>query len=150
MIWQHGATVTCANDGLIRLNKFVSRIIEDLCNLFYYYYLNTTTCHRHVTLLTLDLNKVEYPRLAWWSAKSSELFVPAGACNSIFSLLIYWGILLRDTEEWRYLPPDTANSLIGSVPLWITVYLTEDTAVITLLFSVILERENFENDARCP
>jgi hypothetical protein len=25
MIWQCGATVTCANDGLIMLNKFVSR-----------------------------------------------------------------------------------------------------------------------------
>jgi hypothetical protein len=31
----------CANDGLIRLNKFVSWITEDLCNLFYYYFSNT-------------------------------------------------------------------------------------------------------------
>jgi hypothetical protein len=31
----------CANDGLIRLNKFISWINENLCNLFYYYYPNT-------------------------------------------------------------------------------------------------------------
>jgi hypothetical protein len=42
MIWQYDATVTYANDGLIRLNKFVSQIIEDFCNLFYYYYPNTS------------------------------------------------------------------------------------------------------------
>ena len=35
----------CGNDGLIRLNKFVSRITDDFCNLFYYYYPNTPTWH---------------------------------------------------------------------------------------------------------
>ena len=30
----------CANDGLIRLNKFISGITKNLCNLFYYYYSN--------------------------------------------------------------------------------------------------------------
>jgi hypothetical protein len=28
---------TCANNRLIKINKFVSRITDDLCNLFYYY-----------------------------------------------------------------------------------------------------------------
>ena len=32
---------TCVNDELIRLNKFVSRITENFCNLFFYYYPNT-------------------------------------------------------------------------------------------------------------
>jgi hypothetical protein len=45
MIWQCGATVklkyTYANEGLIRFNKFFSRIPKDFYNLFYYYYLNT-------------------------------------------------------------------------------------------------------------
>jgi hypothetical protein len=35
MIWQYSATVTYANDGLIRLNKFVSRITNKFYNLFF-------------------------------------------------------------------------------------------------------------------
>ena len=42
MIWQCDATVTRANDELIRLNKFISRITKNLCSLFYYYYSNTS------------------------------------------------------------------------------------------------------------
>ena len=41
MIWQCGATVIYVNNELIRFNKIVSRITEDFCNLFYYYYPNT-------------------------------------------------------------------------------------------------------------
>ena len=40
MIWQRYATVTYANNELVRLNKFVSYITKDLYNLFYYYYPN--------------------------------------------------------------------------------------------------------------
>ena len=29
----------------------------------------------------------------------------------------FWEILLGDTEKWRYLLSDIANSFIGSVPL---------------------------------
>ena len=44
MIWQYGA-----NNGLIRLNKFV-------CNLFYYYYPNTPIWHLNVTSDMSPLN----------------------------------------------------------------------------------------------
>jgi hypothetical protein len=41
MIWQCGAIVklkeTYANDRLIRINKFISRVPKNFCNLFYYY-----------------------------------------------------------------------------------------------------------------
>ena len=36
MIWQCDATVNIANDGLIRLNKFVLQFIAGVCNLFCY------------------------------------------------------------------------------------------------------------------
>ena len=45
---------TYANDGLIRLNKFVSRITEDFCNLFYYYYPNTR-CDTFIHYYRMDL-----------------------------------------------------------------------------------------------
>ena len=35
MIWQRGATVKYANDELIKLNKFVSRITDGFYNLFF-------------------------------------------------------------------------------------------------------------------
>ena len=63
---------------------------------------------------------------------------------------MFWENLLRDTELWRNLPLDTANSFIGRVPLWIAVILPEHTAAIILIFSVVWEREHIRNDARCP
>jgi hypothetical protein len=42
------------HDGLIRLNKFVSRITEDLCNLFYYYYKHSHMIHSYNTWCDID------------------------------------------------------------------------------------------------
>jgi hypothetical protein len=55
MIEQCGATVACANNGLIRLNKFASRIANGFCNLFF---INVRTLHvtPHVTPDVTSLN----------------------------------------------------------------------------------------------
>ena len=51
MIWQGGATAhTYANDGLISLNKFVSRITDGFCNLFFLLVSEHPMWHPHMTL----------------------------------------------------------------------------------------------------
>ena len=74
MIWQCCATVTYANDGLIRLKKFVSWSTDVLCNLFFYQYPNTP-CNILPTYLLNFSHWIKHPlvmQLEWQFASDSE------------------------------------------------------------------------------
>ena len=105
MIWQYGATVhTCANDWLIRLNKFILRITDGFCNLFFISIRTPHTTPPFDTwcdtpkLYILDLNKALIVYVTCqFQVLLGVLFIQQ-ACFSLPSFEYIWDYVARSSN----------------------------------------------------
>jgi len=104
-----------ANDRLIRLNKFVSRITVDFCNLFYYYYPNTD----------LHVNDGAHTDLQW--TESSHAHLHCSYMDNV-SYLVPWDVALYSWPSSAhgrppFRPPLVHGRSLGKMEEWVPMSL---------------------------